>query len=305
MENNYNKYKNKYLSLKKKIITNDLVDLVPKKVLENVVEFDFDELNISTVQYDEGPCGCTLLYFDQGAQVYIDKRGGSPAFLSVESNDDDFSLQGICIAGGAILGLEATCGVISETLKYHNYKYFNSIAGSMLRSHNLDFNTIYPDKKLGRFAFNSLQKNIVSTGQVGGGLSASFGQGAAFFQKDGIKIFALVVINSIGNIYKKNQIIKQAKYLNKDNIKKNNNTTISILVINIDIGSYKLEQLGKQCHTSIAETIRPFHTIFDGDVLYCCSTKELRINMSDNDLYDFYNLCAKIIKKAIYNSIKL
>ena len=296
-----NNNKNKLNSSK----TNDFLNLVPKIGILNQIKYDFDGILVATVQYEEGPCGCTLIYFEKGAQIYIDKRGGSPAYLSVESNDDDNFMDGICIAGGSILGLEATCGVIAESLKLKQYKGFKKIAGSMLRSHNLDFNMIYPDKNLGRFALRNLRQGVISTGQVGAGLYASIGQGASYSQFDkGIKILAITSINSIGDIFFNGNVIKRKRFKLSKNLK-DNSTTISVLITNLSLSSYKIEQIGKEVHTSMAEFIRPFHTIFDGDVFYCCSTNELKItDLSDHDIIDFGINCSKVMADAILKATK-
>lgn len=295
------------------IYTNDSMELIPKVATINPFQFDFDEFGIASVQYEEGPCGCTLILFDRGAQAYADRRGGSIASMDVFSNNDENSLDGICIAGGSILGLEATCGVIAESLKDNNYKHFLSIGGSMLRSHNMNKNKIYPDKALGRFAYNSLKKGIVNLGQCGAALTASVGQGAAFYKyKNGIKIFCLVAVNAIGDIYDKGKIIKKSGFdetWNDDNykyqppLKKHHNTTISVLITNLELSSYFLEQLGKQVHTSMSATISPFHTIFDGDVFYCCSTKSHKMKISDDKFLKFSIKCSEIMRQAILSSI--
>ena len=43
-------------------------------------------------------------------------------------------------------------------------------------------------------------------------------------------------------------------------------TTLTLVAVNASI--LQLDQLGRQVHTSMARAIQPFHTEFDGDVLW-------------------------------------
>ena len=270
-----------------------------------MINYNFEGIKVSTVQYDEGPVGCTFIFFEKKAQIFIDKRGGARAYLSVESNNNLNFMDGVCIAGGSILGLEATTGIMAETLKQSNYSSYKKIAGSMIGSHNLKKNKIYPDKALGRFAYQNLQYGNISTGNIGGAASASIGQGASFFEyPNKVKILAVVVINAIGNIYKDNNIIKRSGFFDKKKKEKDSNTTITVLITNLILTSFDLEQMSKQCHSGMAINIRPFHTLYDGDVFYSCSTQELNIEQRDIELIHFFMKCSEVIEQAIFNASK-
>ncbi|MFN8664522.1 MAG: P1 family peptidase [Thermomicrobiales bacterium] len=52
-------------------------------------------------------------------------------------------------------------------------------------------------------------------------------------------------------------------------------TTISLLVVNVDLPRELLRQLGRQVHSSMARAIHPFHTPDDGDILFTVSTAEI------------------------------
>ena len=41
------------------------------------LEFDFPGVKIGSAEYDEGPTGCTVLLFQRGWSMAIDKRGWS------------------------------------------------------------------------------------------------------------------------------------------------------------------------------------------------------------------------------------
>ena len=46
------------------------------------------------------------------------------------------------------------------------------------------------------------------------------------------------------------------------------NTTLTVVVTDQRLDDYNLRQIGRQVHTSLARAIQPFHTVFDGVVLF-------------------------------------
>ena len=45
------------------------------------LEYDFPDVLIGVAEYDEGPTGCTVIEFANGAQSVIDVRGGLPGTI--------------------------------------------------------------------------------------------------------------------------------------------------------------------------------------------------------------------------------
>lgn len=286
-------------------ITNDKVKLKPRlSKSDNKIELNFKDVKISQVEYSEGPVGLTYIDFPKGAKVHMDVRGGWPAYLNSLSTNDKQHVAGINISGGSILGLESSTGIIAEDMKNKKYKTWKGVNGSIIYSHNLNVNRIYPDKELGRFAYQNFGKTLYN-GQVGAGQSAAKGQGWYYYEIKGIKILGLVVNNAVGDIYKDCQKVN-TKSMNLSKIELNKNTTITVLITNLTLDNDELKQMAHQVNCSMAETIRPFNTFFDGDVFYSCSTEtyEKPKNFNNRKLIKFYMVCSDVIKKAILNSLK-
>lgn len=284
------------------MISNDNIKLIPKiSTSKKYIELDFPDIKVSQCEYKEGPVGLTYIHFNKGVKCFMDVRGGWPAYLDCLSNNDKNILDGINISGGSLLGLESTTGLIAESLKKYKYKSWQGINGSIIYSNNLFKNTIYPDKNLGRFAFNNYSKKLYN-GQVGAGLSASHGQGWGYKElTNGIKILGLVVNNAIGSVYKNNKLIHKSFDLSK--VKLNKNTTIIVLITNLKLDYFELKQMNNQVNVSIGESIRPFNTFVDGDVFYTCSTEKIKNNFNVYQMINFFDECSKVIKQAIHNSI--
>src|SRR5262249_44568965 len=53
------------------------------------------------------------------------------------------------------------------------------------------------------------------------------------------------------------------------------NTTLTVIVTNQKMEIRELNQMARQVHSSMARAIDPFHTMYDGDVLYAVTTNEI------------------------------
>ena len=193
------------------MISNDELKLQPlESINEDKTIFNWEDILISNVYYQEGPVGLTLIDFPKGVTIYEDVRGGDPARIVYNSINFQRKCHSICIAGGSILGLESMTGVTAEKFKQTNYTNFTGLCGSIIYSYNLLENSIYPDKELGRFAVTKLKKNLLYNGKIGAGISACYGLGSSFFEfENGIKLLAIVVNNATGNIFKDGKCIKK------------------------------------------------------------------------------------------------
>lgn len=56
------------------------------------------------------------------------------------------------------------------------------------------------------------------------------------------------------------------------------NTTLTVLVTNVKLSDYSLNQLARQVHSSMHRAIQPFHTENDGDVLFALTTDEVELH---------------------------
>jgi L-aminopeptidase/D-esterase-like protein len=297
----------KKIKKKNKILTNDYLSLIPRRsTSSNYIPLQFPSIRVAQCEYREGPVGLTYVRFMRPARVYMEARGGYPAYVSTLSTHDRQLSEGILIVGGSTLGLEANAGIIAESLKSVKYKDWHDCDAATIYSHNLWTNKIYPDKELGRFAFRQKDRKLYN-GQVGAGLSAAHGQGWSYRQiGGGVKILALCVNNALGTVYKDNEPVHYWRGREKslfDNAEIGKNTTIIAIITNIDLDGDELRQLNQQVNASIGESIRPFNTFFDGDVLYTCSTRGIKHKMSDRKLVKFFMECSDVLKEAIQNSI--
>lgn len=313
-------------------LSNDHVQLVPRTAFnEPVMEFDFETFKIGIAEYEEGPTGCTVFYFPEGAACSIDVRGGAVGLLGNYG-----WTNAICLAGGSLYGLEAASGVAAELLAMRGYSgHWQNIAlvsGAIIYDFGGRTNALYPDKHLGRAALQSAQSNRFPSGARGAGRSATVGkafdfrqsepggQGGAFRQIGPTKIAAFCVVNAMGAILDRNGKVVRGNLDHATGERRTyheqleaklagdapiptpppGNTTPSVIITNQRLSERSLQQLARQVHGSMNRAIQPFHTIDDGDVLFAVSTNEIE-NRSLN-LTALSDLASEVMWDAILHS---
>jgi len=135
--------------------------------------------------------------------------------------------------------------------------------------------------------------------QVGAGLPGLApepgGQGAATRQVAGIPIGVLTVVNAFGAVRDRagavvrghrdpttgrrhtaaeraEEILSSPTDTGAGRAARAGNTTLTVVVVDARLSDGGLAQLGRQVHSSMARAIDPFHTPFDGDVLWAVTT---------------------------------
>jgi L-aminopeptidase/D-esterase-like protein len=298
-----------------------------------LLKLDFPGLRIGIAEYDEGPTGCTVLSFPKGAASAVDVRGGSPGLIGGYERVD-----AVCFAGGSLYGLEAATGVASEILAVRNTAIWGSIArvsGAIIYDFGSRSNLIYPDKTLGRAAFLAAKEGSFPLGQRGAGRSASVGkirasdrfdrepggQGGAFYAIGNIKFAVLTVVNAMGVVLNEDGTVlrgfvdrqtgqrmnlrqvmtEHPKELEIATGQGGGNTTVSAVVVNLQLSQRELSQLARQVHAAMATVIQPFHTVDDGDILFALSTE--RIDAATYDLMALGHVCSELACKAVRTAV--
>jgi 6-aminohexanoate-oligomer endohydrolase len=288
--------------------SNDNLNLTPRTTFDTpTLAFNFPGLLVGVAEYDEGPTGCTVFRFPGGVPTAVDVRGGMVGM----TQDNDYC-SAICLAGGSLMGLEASSGVAAEIFAQGEHRVDRQAVmnGVIIYDFARD-NTIYPDKALGRAALAAAQEGVFPLGARGAARNASVGgilgfdrkessgQGGAYRQVGGVKIAVFTVVNALGVVInRKGEIVRG----NLDPVTKqrrdvlteleeqiangtvehppHRNTTLSVVVTNLKMPYESLKQLGRQVHSSMARAIYPFHTLLDGDVLFTVSTEAVESQMN-------------------------
>jgi 6-aminohexanoate-oligomer endohydrolase len=271
------------------------------------LRFDFPRLEIGIAEYEEGPTGCTVFHFPDGASCFTDVRGGSPG----TTGDHYPFVDAICLAGGSLYGLEAVAGVSAELLAQREYRTgwleIPLVAGSIIYDWGPRDNAIYPDKELGRAAQRAARPGVFPLGARGAGRSATVGkhfgfqgrehsgQGGAFRELGETNVAVFTVVNAVGAIVDRQGRVVLGHYDPATGVRHGlvdaleerlgegrpirppppGNTTLTVVATNLSLDARQLRTFARQTHASMARAIQPFHALEDGDVLYAVSTGQL------------------------------
>lgn len=309
------------------MLTNTTSPLVPRTVFNGpVLEFDFPAFQIGVAEYEEGPTGCTVFYFPEGAATAVDIRGGYPGTVhNYEWN------HALCLAGGSLYGLEAAYGVMTEIFarKEYSVEDFALVSGAIIYDYGVRANRIHPDKALGQAALRAARSNVFPLGPRGAGRAATCGwfytepagQGAAFRQIGPTKLAVFVVLNSSGAIVdRQGNIVKgnlnpetgQRVHFHEELERRlthsplpqppHGNTTLTLVITNQKLPSAALTQFGRQVHASLGRCIQPFQTMEDGDVLYAVTTNEIE-NPALSDVSYLGALASELAWEAVLSVV--
>jgi L-aminopeptidase/D-esterase-like protein len=265
---------------------------------------DFPGLRVGTAEYAEGPTGCTVLHFPRPAACVMDIRGGAPGIIGGYDWVD-----AICFAGGSVYGLEAAAGVSDAILQVRQHRTgwdsLATVSGAIIYDFAGRTNAVYPDKRLGRAAFEAAREGQFPIGACGAGRSASVGklpntgrftsepggQGGAFLALGALRFAVFTVVNSMGVILDEAGRVALGMKERRTGVRSTlreildrhpelatvrparGNTTLTAVVVNIRLDRQELRQLARQVHAAMARVIRPFHTEYDGDVRFALSTE--------------------------------
>jgi L-aminopeptidase/D-esterase-like protein len=268
-----------------------------------VLAIDLPDLRIGIAEYDEGPTGCTVFAFDRPTLVATDVRGGLPGVFMA----GDGLTDAICFAGGSLYGLAACTSVAAGLLEANGHGVgFEQIAvirGAILYDFGGRANAVYPDNALGLAALAAARSGAFPPGRRGAGRNTSCGsgpawdgaepagQGAAALARGGLRMAVFVVVNALGMIHARDGRVVRGGLDPATGTRHSyaellaelgdsaaapaptlGHTTLTLVVTNAVLELAALRQLGRQVHSALGRAIQPFHTAYDGDVLFVAST---------------------------------
>ncbi len=197
---------------------------------------------------------------------------------------------------------------------------------------------VKPDKAMARKACEAAEANCPAEGNVGAGCGATVGKlcGPDFAMNSGLgmyavqlgelKVGAIVSVNACGDIYDEetNQILAgtlapdkkhfvdtekvlyqmymQMSAASKAEAAKGQNgvtnTTIGCIITNAKFDKAKLNKIAALAQNGYARSIRPVHTMMDGDTIYALSVGDLEV-----DINIVGTLASRVMAQAVKNAV--
>ncbi len=259
---------------------------------EGSLSFDFPGFKVGSAVDPAGPTGCTVFRFDRPLLGAIDVRGGFPALRdtqNLELDSGDGLANALVLAGGSTHGLRCASGVMDEILRARGgsvrFSDIPCVPAAVVYDYFHRKNAVIPTEELASRAYRDAEQNRVDLGQAGAGANVyagkvygregagRSGQGAAFLEKKGTKVFALTILNAYGNILdRQGRLLCGQLGAPGDEGPQTGNTTLTVVIVNTSLDRVALRRLAIMAHTSMARVIEPFHTPLDGDTLFFLST---------------------------------
>ncbi len=237
--------------------------------------------------------GCTVVLCATSAVGGVDVRGGAPATRETDALRPLHlvdEVHAVLLTGGSAFGLDAASGVMSY-LEAHGQGYDTGIVrvpivpAAAIFDLGVGASQIRPDAAMGRQACANASSDATPQGNVGAGTGATVGKmaGPAFMMKGGlgsasamlddeIVVGAMVVVNAIGDIVdpQTQQTIAGAR-ASQDGFasaRPFGNTTIAVVATNASLSKEASNKVAQMAHNGLAQTLRPAHTMFDGDTIF-------------------------------------
>ena len=257
--------------------------------------------------------GCTVVLCRKGAVGGVDVRGGSPGtretdLLQPARRVDQ--LFAVTLSGGSAFGLDAASGVMAW-LEEQGVGFRVSpevivpiVSSAIIYDLGLVNSKVRPGPEEGRAACAAASKDTLAEGTVGAGTGATVAKtggtpravkgglgSAALKLPSGVTVAAVVAVNSIGGIwdYTNGQLVAGPR---RDSGGFDDpvgvlldgsppasptgpvNTTIGVVATNARLNREESNYLARVSHDGLAITIRPCHTIRDGDTMFAMATGE-------------------------------
>ena len=305
--------------------------------MEQIVFVDIEDIKVGHAQNLEAGTGCTVVICEKGATAGIDVRGGAPGTRESDLlNPVNLveKIHAIVLAGGSAFGLDAASGVM-QYLEERSIGFdvqvtrVPIVCGAVLFDLVIGDHRIRPDKEMGYQACRNATNGACAEGNVGAGTGATVGKilGMARAMKSGLgchaiqvgalKIGALVAVNCLGDVIDPETGDRLAGLLNANLTgladteavmiqsyadKKNlfgGNTTIGIIATNAILTKSQATKLASMAQNGYARTMRPAHSMFDGDTIFTMATGHVEADLSVLGL-----LSARVMERAIISAIK-
>ena len=284
-----------------------------------------------------GLTGCTVVLCEAGAVGGVDQRGGAPGTRETDLLRPMHLVQkvhGVMLAGGSAFGLAAADGV----MRYFAERGVGVKAGparvpivpaAILFDLAVGSADARPDAAMGYAACLAASDEAVAQGNVGAGTGCSAGKllGARHATKTGIGsaaielggglvVAALIAVNPFGDVVDEaGRIIAGTRPLRGEGyadtlvllrgmtgrlaLRIAGATVIGVVATNARLDKEQVNKVAQMAQDGLARTIRPAHTLFDGDTLFALATGRVRASVTLVGAY-----AAEAVAQAIVRAVR-
>jgi L-aminopeptidase/D-esterase-like protein len=253
-----------------------------------------DGVSIGHFTDETGLTGCTVVLVPDGAVAGADVRGAAPGTLGTDALRPGTVIdQGhaVLLTGGSLFGLAAAGGVLRYLEERGVGMQFASVSIPGVAAAVI-FDLLVGDPKArpgadAGYAACEAATPSPAIGAVGAGTGATVAKAgdAAQARRGGVGlasahagealVAAVVVANSVGGIWDDESsewVAPLTDWDHASNLIPGTNTTIGVVVTDAQLTKEQANRVATVAHDGFARAVRPAHTMYDGDTLFCLAT---------------------------------
>ncbi len=285
--------------------------------------------------------GCTVVICRTGAVGGVDVRGSAPGTRETDLLRPTTLVtdaHAVLLSGGSAFGLDAASGV----MRYLEERGIGYPAGSaivpivpagVLFDLAVGDSTVRPGPDEGYRACTQASSGSVAEGSVGAGTGATVGKilgmdravkggigTASLDLGDGLAVGALVAVNASGGVFEPEtgglvagprsedgtDMLDPVALITAPGFEATRgvptNTTVGVVATNARLSKEQANKLASVAHDGLAMSIRPVHTMADGDTMFALATGKF------DGPTDMNRLCTAVavsVARAVVRGVRL
>lgn len=301
--------------------------------------FQIDGFRVGHWTHPSGATGCTVVLAEQPATAVAEVRGGAPGTREIALLDQGrlvHSVDAVLLTGGSAFGLAAADGVVAW-LREHGRGFASGsipvpIVAAAVIFDLVGPSPVWPDGAAGYAAAAAATSDGWQSGRLGAGSGATVGKvlgrersspggiGVARVESPAGRIAALVAVNALGDVVDPDSGAVVAgttaepggrPWANSEAVilagfgepgPKGTNTTIGVVIVEAPADRDALARIAVAAHGGLARTIRPAHTVFDGDTLFVLTQQTGTV--TPRDVLGLSTAAQRAVAQAVLNGVR-
>jgi L-aminopeptidase/D-esterase-like protein len=298
---------------------------------------DIPAIRLGNAQNFTAATGCTVILCPAGATAGVDVRGGAPGTRETDLLKPENlveKIHGLILAGGSAFGLDAAGGVM-RYLEEHGFGFDVGVARVPIVPAAVLFDLpcgdarVRPDQAMGYQACLNSEREEFAIGSLGAGTGATVGKvfgmekamkgglGAHCVKIGELIVGALVAVNCLGDVIDPatGRIVAGAfqpepfRFLDSEagllqqcdqtSNRFTGNTTIGAIITNANLTKAQATKVSSMAHDGYARTMRPAHTLLDGDTIFTLSVGGVAADISAVGA-----MAAKVMEQAVLVAVR-
>jgi L-aminopeptidase/D-esterase-like protein len=320
---------------------------IPYRAGKNDALTDVPGVKVGHYTHTQGTYrGTTAVLFGQyGAMCAADVRGSNPVTMVTDTfapKNIGEECDAVVLTGGSAFGLAAVSGVVDYLFEHGQGVETRAgkvpiVPAAVIFDLPIGDPKIHPQPSWGYKAAENAKDGPVAQGNVGAGAGGTMGKNpggirmkgglgtASFELPGGVVVAALVVLNSLGDAVNPqtgefyavaggfDRTLYRPVYAPRAPASAGasplENTTLVVVATNAKLNKTQLTKVAELAHNGLARSIRPIHTMLDGDTVFAVSVawaqrKALSVSFPGEEVDIVGGAAADVVVRAVLNGVR-